>query len=134
MIYITSTRSGMLFIRGMAHFFHIKDLYGKPIIKRLSMSMKPYQGTSYFKQCPPPSRTGETSGATGEAVPDLVQIYCQRNCHPHPAHHHPYPPPTKNLNKHCQHLHFYLTVVMVIILIYLAIPGCLTLLTDTFFP
>lgn len=88
MIYITSTRSGMLFISGMAYFFPIKDLYGKPIIIRLLMSMKPYQETSYFKQCPPPSRTGETSGTTGEAVPDLVQIYCQRNSHPHPAHHH----------------------------------------------
>lgn len=82
MIYITFTGSGMLFISGIAYFPPSEDLYGKPIYNKVLMSMGSYQGTSYLKQCPPPKRTGETSGAMGKAMPDTVQIYCQKNYHP----------------------------------------------------
>lgn len=55
----------MLFISGIACFPPTEDLYGKPIYNKLLMSMGPYQGTSYLKQCPPPKRTGETQELWG---------------------------------------------------------------------
>lgn len=62
-------------------------------------------------------------------MPDLVQNYCEKNFHPHPA-----TTNTKRLKKQGQNVHLKLAFVVVVVLIYLTIPGCLTLLKDTFFP